>query len=344
MFSKVFKTVWLYWYIGIIITLIFIGCVSYEHNSDNNDETIPIEVENVIPYGMSTFALGVDNFPREEYLNIAKKIRHVATNELWLFPEHNETEIQNKKYFLQQLLEHGNLVTHQIHILNGPGLRSAEGDLRLKEKFGYVVDDEILIEGLFSDPKFRNGINEIFIDVIKYARELETMGVHVFICPELEDNHESGENHNSYAILLNLLNSNGWPRTKTFRNPNSPIIKNRIDGIHYELHPHSWKEFTVALTYLRANDFINTDGNSFTFTDDKNFERASSPTLIPQSDIEKMLKLVAEQRIISYVWQAEMQGYKFMNGVHKPFPSLQQRNYIIDQPKDIEKMLLENLK
>jgi len=301
--------------------------------------------ENTVPVGLSVFALGVPNkFPLEDnqqidsigFKVVARAVRRIATNEVFTFPETPDPEqvFETLKFFI----DNGHQITHQIHILNGPGMRRAT-DWFVNEAAGRRLYDEEFIDLLYASNDFRIKVLNKFAEVVRHAKRLESIGVDVYICPELEDNHSVGDS-GSFGILLDFLRAAGWTnpdgslrRDKVIRNGGSV---GRIQGIRYEKHPHNRQEFEHAVNSLRPGDFINTDGASFSFHD----EDYPSP-VIPEEDIRYMIKKSEEKNIIFYFWRAELQGYKYVgNGHHQIHPAYRDRYYILDNPKDVIGMLL----
>jgi len=300
--------------------------------------------ENNVPVGLSTFAMGIPNkFPLEDnqqidgigFKVVARAVRRIATNELITFPERPSSEqiVETLKYFIDS----GHQVTHEIHILSGPGMRS-KSDWFVNEAAGRELDPDDFIDLLYSSNDFRVKVLDLFAETVRHAKRLEALGVDVYICPELEDNHSDGD-EGSFGMLLSFLKTAGWT------NPDGSlrrdrVIRNggqvgRIRGIRYEKHPHSRAEFERDIRSLRPGDFINTDGEGFRFDDqDRDVD-------VSEADARYMIREAERKNIIFYLWVPEMQGYKYVGGGrYQIFPEYRNRHYILDRPHTMVSMLL----
>jgi len=287
-------------------------------------------VENTTPLGLSTFAMGVSGkFPLEDsqtaegigYKSIAKVVRHIATNELYTFPETpSHLQVQS---VLESFINDGFLVTHEIHILNGPSMRKSR-DSWINGVVGKNVSDEEFVSLLQSNQKVRDAVQNLFGEVVAYANTLEALGVNVLICPELEDN----QNHSSFNILLSMLANVGWSdKSKIVRNGGSP----GENGTIYESHNYS------AIGSLRPGDIFNNDGNTFCF--------AANPTCAPgalsESQIRNAISHTQAKGILMFVWSEHGQGLQQTSpGNFIPYPEYTNRNYVLDNPLGSASLLL----
>lgn len=308
-------------------------------NSQNN--LIPRRIqnpikENKVPVGLSSFSLGVtEKFPYGDesqaegvgYLQVSRAIRHIATNELYNFPEKPDP---NKVYeSLKILVEQGHLVTHQIHILNGPGMRTKQ-DRWINSIMGQEVSDDYFNQLLRSNSIVRDKVLNLFSEVVEHARRLEQLGITVLICPELEDNQTVGDS-GGFGIFLDFLNRVGWSdRSKIVRNGGSV---GRIPGIRYEVHPEDLNHLRGF--NLRPGDVVNMDGKSFGFGN-------SVPSFLhTEEDVRDLIKFAEEKQIIFYIWYGPLQGLVQASRYgYYPYPSYDDRYYILDNPKVMISLLM----
>lgn len=288
-------------------------------------------VENSTPYGLSTFAMGiVGKFPLEDsqtpegigYKTVAQVVRHIATNELYTFPETpNRQQVIST---LQEFIKNGHLVTHEIHILSGPGMRKGR-DTWINGVVGRSVYDEEFVSMLQSNQTVRAAVQQLFNEVVAYANVLEGIGVEVLICPELEDN----ENHNTFKILLNMLVAAGWTdATKTVRNGGFP---GEFAGLRYEAHS------LYDINSLRAGDILNGDGNTFYFSDQSNPNNGS----YSEAQERSALATSEARGIIFFIWSAHLQGNQQVSpGNSIPYPAYTDRHYVLDNPIGMASILL----
>ena len=340
--------------IFIVIALV-IGCSGGGEGGDTitpPDSSSPTENrilngvrENTVPVGISSFAIGIPNkFPLEDnqqeegigFKVVARSVRRIATNEVFTFPERSDP---NQVYeTLKFFVESGHQVTHEIHILNGPGMRRAS-DWFVNEAANRSLYPDDFIDLLYSSNDFRLKILDKFAEVVVHAKRLEAIGIDVYICPELEDNHSDGD-EGSYGILLDFLRAAGWSNSDGSLRRDR-VVRNgghvgRIPGIRYEKHPHSKSEFNRDLDSLRPGDFINTDGESFRWDDE------NPQTKITEADIREMIRQAEQKNVIFYIWEARLQGYKHMgNGHYQPYPHYLDRHYILTQPRNFIALLMQ---
>ena len=318
------------------------GGSSSDGGSDSPDAPVsriknPI-LENPSPLGISTFAIGVDGkFPIEDaqqtpeglgVTTVVGVVRNVATNELFDFPEHPGTRDQVKAH-LKKLVDTGHIVTHEIHVLNGPGMRK-DGDWKVNAVFGYNVSDETFVKELPRNPAAQNGVRAIFNDAVAYARQLEALGVQVLICPELEDNHDAATerdrsgNLTSYGWLISFLTDAGWARESIVRNGLGGGHIHAIPNIRYEVHHGSPN---TALTGLQAGDIFNMDGVSFTFGDE-----ASKSCLYTEDQVRQLRDNALNKGVIFFIWHSELQGLYYNGCSYAAIPSRDNRNYNLKKP------------
>jgi hypothetical protein len=287
-------------------------------------------VENTTPFGLSTFALGVPGkFPLEDsqtpegigYKSVAKVVRHIATNELYTFPETpSHPQVQG---VLESFINEGFLVTHEIHILNGPSMRKSR-DPWINGVVGRNVSDSEFVSMLQSNQKVRDAVQNLFGEVVAYANTLEAVGINVLICPELEDN----ENHNTFNILLSMLANVGWTdKSKIVRNGGIP----GENGTRYESHTIS----NVGI--LRPGDIFNNDGNTFCFNTKPN----CAPGALTESQIRSAIQNTQARGAIMFVWSAHLQGNQQTSpGNFIPYPEYANRHYVFDGPIESASLLL----
>ncbi len=351
-------------YIGIIGVIVFTsilfhsGCGGSGSGDDNNDPNEPVITtrivnpirENAVSVGLSTFALGVEGkFPVEDLQQedgkgnkqgiglktVLRAVRNIATNELYTFPEKptQAQVIDTLSYFLSK----GHNVLHEIHILNGPGMRRGS-DWFVNSVMGYNVYDEDFVDLIQWNPNMRAAVQDLFSDVVVYAKELEQLGVDVYICPELEDNHQSGE-WGSFGVLLHMLQAAGWVnedgslrRDKTVRNGGSD---HRIPGVRYEYHPHSVAELNRYNPL--EGDFVNMDGKSMYF----NAETNKPDYLFSENDVRQLIEHCQRNNLVFYIWLADLQGLnQNAQWSYIPYPQNNNRYYYLRQPKTLVSMLL----
>lgn len=278
--------------------------------------------ENTIPVGLSSFAMGVvGKFPLEDtqtpegvgYKSVARVVRHIATNELYTFPEtSNELQVEETiKFFL----DNGHAVTHEIFILNGPSMRKCR-DPWINGVLGKKVCDEEFVRSLQHDPMTRAAVQSLFNKVVVYAKRLEALGATVLICPELEDN----QTHSTFKILLEFLNKAGWrDSSKIVRNGGSP---GEFGNVRFETHDDT------AISKLRPGDIVNNDGNSFVFYDEK-----PNSGEIPENRIRYMLEHAESLGVIAFLWNTRLQGnVQASPGNFIPYPSYTDRTYVLKRP------------
>jgi len=333
---------------GIIIA---VGCnsgggnevvIPEEDEEVNNENSTPNRItsgvrENTTALGLSSFALGVrGKFPLEDNQNVegigfkvaARAVRKVATNELYTFPE--QPDPQQVKEFVKYLIDNNHQVVHEIHILCGPCMRDGSDAFVLPfmpHTQGNSNQDEEFIRQLSFNELLQEAVLNLFSEVVQHAKDLENLGAEVYICPELEDNHQEGEN-NSFGILLEYLRLAGWQnsdqslrRDKVVRNGGSV---GKIPGIRYERHGDD-------LANLRPGDFFNMDGISFSFDSDGN----NSDFLLTENEVRALLEEAHSRNIIFYVWHSELQGLAQINRFwYSPIGSLRDRTYILKKPKE----------
>lgn len=300
-------------------------------NSDTSSNTIQNTVlENVTPIGLSTFALGVPKFPLEDvqtpegvgYKSVARVVRHIATNELFTFPEtpdHLQIETVIKSF-----IDAGHLVTHEIHILNGPSMRKSR-DPWTNNLFGGPTSDQEFVNGLQSSQGVRDAVQNLFAEAVAHAQALEALGAEVIICPELEDN----ETHETFQILLNLLSNVGWNEpTKIVRNAGYP---GEFGSVRHESHGME------DLGQLRPGDILNNDGNTFCF----NSNPDCAPGALTENDVRYAVQTTQARGIIYFLWSAHLQGNQQVSpGNFIPYPEYTNRNYVLEKPIEQAAILL----
>lgn len=333
-------------YVATLLScLILISCGGSGGSSSSPDTSSsrlenPIR-ENTTPFGVSSFAIGVHKFPAEDnqnsenigYKTISKAVRHIATNELYTFPE--VPDHSRVLSVVSDLIDSGHSVTHEIHILNGPAMRRCQ-DRVVNSIAGRNVCDDEFDDLVLSNTNMRNALQQLFSEVVSHAKSLEALGASVIICPELEDNHRLG-NSGSYIELIKLLENAGWTdRSKIVRNSIKAPDVGAIPGIRYELHPRSFEQ--IVSSGLRPGDIINTDGTSFSFNSDSN----PPSYLISENNIRRMIDYSQERGIIFFMWQDTMQGLIQIgpNSSTVVDGEYANRNYRIRKPIDIASILL----
>ncbi len=274
--------------------------------------------------GASSFALGVKSFPREDsrsglgYNSFIRTIRKIATNELYTFPEKSNKD--NIKNTIAELIANGHSVFHEIHVLNGPGIRGAS-DYFVNSLFNRKMYNKEFKKLLKTDSYTQQRVLKLFRRVVVHAEALQNLGAYVVICPELEDN----EDNESYEILVKLLKKAGWKdERKMVRNSIYNAYPTRTN-IRYEAHPHSQLEVEMYLNRgIRKGSILNTDGTSFRF----NGETGTRKT-ISQEQIEKSITLTSKKGVIFFAWYSPLQGYD--NHDQSYSGSYTDRNYTISK-------------
>lgn len=331
--------------------------------------------ENTTAVGLSTFALGVNNkFPLEDnqqadgigYKVVARAVRRIATNELYTFPErsrlaaegslndsnvsavisdvygHQSADAIQVRAAVKHLIDSGHQVVHQIHVICGPCLRDGS-DAFANSILGGNTRPEKFNDRMFNHGALQSGLVTLLGEVVSHAKLLESLGAEVYICPELEDNHESryGGSTSSFQIYLNFLQTAGWTNSDGSLRRDR-IVRNGgrigdIQGIRYEKHPHSLDEFRSS--GLRPGDFANMDGNSFYFNSDDNRPGFQ----FSEDDVRKMVEEAEQRNVIFYIWPSELQGLA-NNGRFNYSPigtSSRDRAYILRKPKEMISILLK---
>lgn len=335
-----FKKLIIFFVFAIILILAFAcgGGPSSESPSTGLQNALR---ENTTPIGLSSFAIGVSNkFPLEDsqvaegigYKTASRSVRHIATNELYTFPE--APTHQQIIDTVREFIELGHTVTHEIHILNGPAMRRCT-DRWINGVTRYPVCSDDFDNLVRDDAAIRDALLNLFAEVVRYAQHLEELGATVLISIELEDNH-SIDATNSYGIMVGLLEQAGWTdRSKMVRNSVKNFSGANL-GLRTEYHPHSLSEFQ-ALT-LSPGDIVNTDGNTFSFDSDT----APAPYLFSENDIRILVDKTQERGIIFYIWHDRLQGL-IQHGPSASFSTdgaYQNRNYILNKPKEMIAILL----
>lgn len=297
------------------------GNQSSSSEKDSNNKIANPILENTTPFGLSTFAMGVPTFPLEDsqvaegigYKSVAQVVRHIATNELYTFPETpDHSQIINT---LQEFIANGHLVTHEIHILNGPSMRKSR-DAWINNVVGRAIDDQQFVNMLQNNSTVRSAVQNLFNEVVQYAKVLEGVGVEVLICPELEDN----ETHNTFKILIDMLNNAGWTdSSKIVRNGGTP---GEFGNVRYESH-------NIFNINLRQGDIFNNDGNTFNLSSKAN----PQPGALSEDQIRYAINTTQSRGILMFIWSAHLQGNQQVSpGNFTPYPSYTNRHYVLDDP------------
>ncbi len=324
----------------VIITIFVLACGSGGGSGDEA-ESFPTRLqnpvfENISPIGLSSFSLGVpDKFPFEDaqqtpegigFKTVARSVRHIATNELFNFPE-PASKLQVEAY-LKSFVDAGHIVTHEIHILNGPGMRK-EGDEYVNAFYGKNIGDKKFVADLPHNAGLQEYIRKRFVEAVEHARVLESYGIQVLICPELEDNHDADtESKNakltSYGILIKFLTDAGWSRQSIVRNGGKI---HAIPDIRYERHPGQPKDANSVLAGLRPGDVFNMDGVSFRFDDESGKE-----CIYSEDQVRKIRDEAMNRGIIFYIWHSDLQGLYYNGCAYKHVPHRNNRIYTLVKP------------
>lgn len=326
--------------LSFIVIVVVLSCGSGGSGGDNPipPEEIPTItnpiLENDAPLGISSYAMGVPNkFPLEDsqtpegvgYKSVAKTVRHIATNELYTFAETPDYEqLYNT---IKSFVDNGHLVTHEIHILNGPGIRN-KNDPWIESITGQNPGKDTFNSWLKYDPKVRDAILNLFAEAVAHAKRLETLGnVRVIICPELEDNHRGGES-GEFGILLGFLQQAGWTnpdgslrRQDTVRNT---MLGDEIQSLIIEKHCNS----ISCTNSLRPGDIFNNDGVTFVFDSDN----CSNSRFISEDNIRQMRDIALAHGVIFYAWHSELQGRKIVNCQDQAAANRKDRTYVLRNP------------
>jgi len=269
-----------------------------DNNTNSDPDTDPDTTNNVseptiknnFPIGLSSFALAVPTFPVDDLLSIDSSLSRVATNELYTFPEKgNREQIVTT---IKKLIESGHDVFHEIHVLNGPGMRQSK-DYWINGVVGRPTSDSQFISLLQGNAKVRDAVLNLFAEVVAEAKVLQQLGAEVVICPELEDNHEGTK---TFQILVDMLHKVGWT-------DNSKIVRNTykgrpIPGLRTEAHANRLSQ--LMSQNLKAGDIQNNDGVDV--------------QSIGETELKKMIQYCHERGIIFYLWVSESQGLKHVTG------------------------------
>jgi hypothetical protein len=325
-------------YVSVIIwCLVLTACGGGSGGSSptsNRQGRIQNEIlENTTALGVSTFALGVVNkFPLEDYQtpdgigykSVAKVVRHIATNELFTFPEiPDNSQIENT---IAGFINDGHLVTHEIHVLNGPSMRKCR-DQWLNNVVGKATCDQEFVRLLQTNSTMQSAVLNLFVQAIAHARKLEALGAEVLICPELEDN----QTPETFQILIDLLATAGWAdHSKIVRNGGRP---GEFGVVRYESHGSS----IASLGNLRPGDIWNNDGDTFYFNTDTTHANGA----ISENQIRSMIATAQQRGVITFIWSAALQGnHQVSPGNFIPYPDYTNRNYVLEKPIEQAAILL----
>lgn len=340
--------------IVLFCTFIVCACGSSGSNGDSNDEVTPVEVvfdstiinpvvENTMPYGLSSFALGtIGKFPLEDdhpnasgigYKSVAMTVRRMATNELYTFPEKSEGSDEQIYTTLKYFVDKGHIVTHEIHILNGPGIRN-EQCMWLHSLVGYHPDADGFSHLLKYNNVVRNAVQNLFVAAVNHAKRIETLGnTEVLISPELEDNHYGGE-EGTFGILLELLKNAGWQNSDgSLRRANtvrSTIVGKKIPSIRWEYHGDIGE-----VNYLRPGDIYNNDGKGYSLK-----SRTQSCNTYNEDQIRQYISIAQQKGVIFYAWYSPLQGRIDMDCNSQPYPNYEDRRYTMDNSRAQAAILL----
>lgn len=333
--------------IFILLSVVSVGCGGGGGGSgggnggDGQDTKIKNAVlENTTPIGISSFAMGVPNkFPFDDaqqtpegigFGAVSKVVRHIATNELYTFPE--RTNPAQVEMYLKNLVDAGHQVTHEIHILNGPAMRKST-DYFINDFYHSSIDDKTFVRDLNTNQALQDHVRNLFAEVVAHARVLEASGVEVLICPELEDNHpDDVEMKNgkltSIGLLISFLTDLGWDRTRIVRNGGR---LHAIADIRYESHNQSG-----SVAQLRPGDIYNNDGKDYSYDTQPQVGCKYS-----ESDMRAIRDAGQNSGVIVFIWSAELQGLNYNSQCNgSAVPSLRNRNYIFEEPVRLASILL----
>lgn len=147
--------------------------------------TVDWQLDNPVPRGIGSLALGVPTFPREQYMEVISVLKNNFTNHLWDFPQTSSKDLVYN--FLAELAAKNHNVTHEIYIINGPGIRGGRSHLT-NSLAGKTVKPEEFERLVRSNASFREKLLNEFKRVVGFAKLLEQLGIEILICPVLEDN------------------------------------------------------------------------------------------------------------------------------------------------------------
>jgi hypothetical protein len=302
----------------------------------DNVITNPIR-ENDAPLGLSSYAMGVvGKFPLDDsqvpegigYKSAARVVRHIATNERYTFPE--QTDSQQIEETVKYFVDKGHLVTHEIHVLDGPGIRR-QANPWVNKVFGHYTGPSEFRQGLMYDPKVIDAVTNLFAEAVGHAYRLEYYGAEVIICPELEDN----EDHASFQQLLNILKNVGWSdRSKIVRNGGT---MGEFAGLRYETHDSS----IDAANSLRPGDIWNNDGRNMYLNSEPASENFSNA--VSENTVRAIVELGQAKGFIVYPWEEELQGMFNNNGLQGAAAhtsAYTNRTYVFKKPVDQVSILL----
>lgn len=296
-------------------------------SSDTNDTSPSTDntstINNDIPVGISSFALGVPSFPRDEFLSVIKSIQNNATNQLWFFPETPDNSLVLSA--LENLINDGHKVRHQIYIFNGPAVRRKR-DVFWNKVLNKSASESDVRSALKNNQQAISEVKLVYGEVISFATTLKNIGVDVVICPELEDN----QTDETYKILHDLLIESGWNNSKIVR---SGVENGRYQGVAKEVHPRDMR--ALKNSNLAAGDVINQDGTSFVVTkgDARSFDYAET--------LDSILYAKAIG-VIFYIWPAGLQGFKNFDPDVNPSEyngSYSKRSYLLQNKTELIKLL-----
>lgn len=310
--------------------------------------------ENLVPYGYSTFALGVPNkFPLEDNQNIegigykvvAQSVRRVAVNFLYAFPE--PPDPNQAIDFVKFLIDQGHIVTYEVYVMFGPAIR-AGSDRIMVDSVGNAYSScgsksecvEVYKDLIWNNSVAREAVRQEFAGAVNHAKEVEALGADVYICPEIEDNDDKINESGFFGKLyMNWLREFGWTnpdgslrRDKVVRNGGS--ARNRIPGIRYELHPHSMYE--LAQSGLVPGDFWNNDGRDFWFESDNR----KPDFFMSEEEIRWMRQWGEDHNVVGFIWYNELQGAITREHGDEKIGPYRDRAYIMRSPRDMIAVLL----
>lgn len=297
--------------------------------------------ENLTPVGVSTFALGVPDFPRYDtpksmgIETVAKSVRIIATNQLWDFPEQQDPELVYQ--FIEKLRNEGFEIYHQIHILNGAGARKRRSRVINSFFNNKPTSAKTFSKELLKNQSLRDKVTNVFSEVVVFSKRLEELGVEVVISPELEDNHKQA----SFKVLLGCLSLAGWTTNgnlRTDRVSRSTVMAGeRVKSkyVRTELHSPSVTNLLKGRYNLRPGDIINLDGKSL------RFDKKSKKYYYSSSEVKKIIQYCESKRIIFYIWYAPLQGFKDYKygGGRVYYGSYFNRNYVLSYPLHLINLL-----
>ena len=282
-------------YILLLLTyLFFTSCQQIDDSILDDVNPINPKLNNSIPLGLSTFAIAASEFPLSDLTKSNSKIKYIAINELYTFPEQGNHSVV--KDHLTAKINEDYQIYFELHILNEPAIRKSQ-DYFVNGLMGRKISNKDFENLILKDVKLQNGIKKLFDEAVSYAKEIEKLGVKVVISPLLEGTMSV----DCQLKLISYLTAQGWSK-KAIVLSNKYLA--RQQGTLFEAHPTNLQEAKNFVAEMSPGDIINTDGTSFTFDVDQN----NKDYLFTQDEISQLINITQNYKIVFFLWQDRLQG------------------------------------